>query len=156
MLDHLKLHLVGKVVIVGMGNTLRNDDGVGSIIASHIKDKVPYLVYDTGPTPENYLGKIIKDKPDNIVIIDAVDFGGKPGEFRIVEGEDIKTVNLFSTHNASISLTINYLQSNLKVDIIILIIQPKNIGFGDILSPEIKETINILESWFYDTAKEKG
>jgi len=156
MLDHLKLHLLGKVVIVGMGNTLRNDDGVGSIIASHIKDKVPYLVYDTGPTPENYLGKIIKDKPDNIVIIDAVDFGGKPGEFRIVEGEDIKTVNLFSTHNASISLTINYLQSNLKVDIIILIIQPKNIGFGDILSPEIKETINILESWFYDTAKEKG
>ena len=105
MLNHLKLHLVGKVVILGIGNTLRSDDGVGSILASRIKDKVPYLVYDAGPTPENYLGKIIKDKPDNIVIVDAVDFGGKPGEFRIVEGEDIKTVNLFSTHNASISFS---------------------------------------------------
>jgi len=156
MLNHLKLHLAGKVVILGIGNTLRSDDGVGSILANRIKDKVPYLVYDTGPTPENYLGKVIKDKPDNIVIIDAVDFGGKPGEFRIVEGEDIKTVNLFSTHNASISLTINYLQSNLKVDIIILIIQPKNINFGDNLSPEITETIRILENWFGETAKEKG
>ncbi len=148
MLDHLKLHLAGKVVILGIGNTLRSDDGVGSILANRIKDKVPYLVYDAGPTPENYLGKVIKDKPDNIVIIDVVDFGGNPGEFRIVEGEDIKTVNLFSTHNASISLTINYLQSNLRVDIIILIIQPKNIAFGDNLSPEISETITILENWF--------
>ncbi len=156
MLDHLKLHLAGKVVILGIGNSLRNDDGVGSILASRIKDKLPYIVYDAGPSPENYLGKIIKDKPDNIVIIDAVDFGGKPGEFRIVEGEDIKTVNLFSTHNASISLTINYLQSNLKVDIIILIIQPKNIAFGDNLSPQISETIKILEDWFVEAAKEKG
>jgi hydrogenase 3 maturation protease len=156
MLDHLRLHLTGKVVILGIGNTLKNDDGVGSILANRIKDKLPYLVYDSGAAPENYLGKIIKDKPDNIIIIDAVDFGGKPGEFRIVEGEDIKTVNLFSTHNASISLTINYLQSNLKVDIIILIIQPKNINFGDKLSPEIAKTINDLEDWFYETAKEKG
>lgn len=156
MLDHLKLHLSGKVVIMGIGNTLRNDDGIGSILAERIKDRVPYLVYDAGPSPENYLGKIIKDKPDNIVIIDAVDFGGKPGEFRVVEGDDIKTVNLFSTHNASISLTINYLQSHLKVDIIILIIQPKNIGFGDKLSPEITGTINELEHWFGEAAKQKG
>jgi hydrogenase 3 maturation protease len=147
-LDHLKLHLTGKVVILGIGNTLRCDDGVGSILASRIKDKVPYLVYDTGPTPENYLGKVIKDKPDNIVIIDAVDFGGNPAEFRIIEGKDVQTVNLFSTHNASISLTINYLQNNLKADIIILIIQPKNITFGDNLSPEIAETLNMLENWF--------
>ncbi len=139
---------------MGMGNTLRSDDGVGSILASRIKDKVPYLVYDAGPTPENYLGKIIQNKPDNIVIIDAVDFGGKPAEFRVVEGEDLKTVNLFSTHNASISLTINYLQNNLKADIIILIIQPKNIAFGDILSPEIRETINKLENWFSRIANE--
>ena len=154
MLEHLKLHLTGKVVILGIGNTLRSDDGVGSILVSRIKDKVPYLVYDAGSTPENYLGKIINDKPDNVVIIDAVDFGGKPGEFRIVEGDEIKTVNLFSTHNASISLTINYLQSNLKADIIILIIQPKNIAFGDNLSPQIMETLNILENSFSRIANE--
>ena len=148
MLEHLKLHLQGKVVILGIGNTLRSDDGIGSILANRIKGKIPYIVYDSGPNPENYLGKIIKDKPDNIVIIDAVDFGGKPGEFKELEAEDIKTVNLFSTHNASISLTIDYLQNNLKVDIIILIIQPKTIALADTLSPEISDTLGKLEEWF--------
>ncbi|MFH1457941.1 MAG: hydrogenase maturation protease [Candidatus Omnitrophota bacterium] len=154
MLEHLKLHLKGKVVIIGIGNTLHNDDGIGSLLAGRIKDKVPYIVYDAGPNPENYLGKIIKDKPDNVVIIDAVDFGGKPGEFREIEGEHLETVNLFSTHNASLSLTINYLKNNLKIDIIILIIQPKSIAFGENLSPEIQEALGKLESWFSRLADE--
>jgi hydrogenase 3 maturation protease len=155
MLEHLKSHLRSRVVILGMGNTLRSDDGAGTILAAHIKDKVSYTVFDAGPSPENYLGRIIKEKPDNVVIIDAVDFGGKPGEFAVMEGEDIKTVNLFSTHNASISMTINYLKNNLNTNIIILIIQPKSVSFGDNLSPEITETLNKLENWFYETGKEE-
>jgi hydrogenase 3 maturation protease len=123
MLDHLKPYLKGKVVILGVGNTLRSDDGVGSLLAKRIKEKVPFIVWDTGVSPENYLGK---------------------------------AVNLFSTHNASISLTINYLQSHLKADIIILLIQPKSIAFGDCLSSEVGLTLAKLESWFYEAGKEKG
>ena len=155
MLEHLKLHLAGKVVILGIGNTFRGDDGIGSLLAQRLKDKVPFIVYDAGPSPENYLGKIIKDKPDNIIIVDAVDFGGAAGDFREVEGQDIATVNLFSTHNASISLTINYLQNNLKANIIILIIQPKDITFVDNLTPELTETLKRFESWFYEQGKAK-
>lgn len=155
MMDHLKSHLKGKVVILGIGNTLRSDDGAGSLLAGRIKDKVAYVVFDAAASPENYLEKIIKQKPDNIVIIDAVDFGGRPGEFRVLEGEEIKTVNLFSTHDASLSLAINYLQNNLHADIIILGIQPKAIAFGDTISPEVAGALDKLEAWFYG-AKEKG
>jgi len=155
-LEHLKLHLKGKVVILGIGNTLRSDDGVGSLLASRIEGKVPHIVYDSASSPENYLGKIIKDKPQNIVLIDAVDFGGKPGEFRVLEGEDIKTVNLFSTHNASLSLTINYLHNHLKVEIIVLVIQPKSIAFGDNLTPPIQKALDDLEGWFCQAGGEKG
>jgi len=147
-LEHLAAHLSDKVVILGIGSTLSSDDGIGSLLASRIKDKAPFTVYDAGPSPENYLGKIIKDKPNTVVMIDAVDFGGRPGEFRVLEGEEIKTVNLFSTHNASLSLAINYLQSNLQVDIIVLGIQPKSTAFGDKLSPEVEQTLNKLENWF--------
>jgi hydrogenase 3 maturation protease len=156
MLEHLKAHLSGKVVILGIGNTLRQDDGIGSLIASRIKDKVPYIVYDSGSTPENYLGKIIKDKPDSIVIIDAVDFGGTPGEFYEIEGTELETANIYSTHNASLSLAINYLKNNLKADIIALIIQPQKIAFVDKLTPELEETLKILEHWFYESAQKKG
>lgn len=156
MLEHLKSHLKGKVVVVGIGNTMRSDDGVGALLAGRIKNKVPFTVFDTGVSPENYLEKIIREKPDTIVIIDAVDFGAKPGEFQILEAQDLKTVNLFATHNASISLTINYLQSNLKADIIILIIQPKTIVFGEELSQEVTEALNKLENCFYGQNQDKG
>jgi len=155
MLECLKLYLKGKVVILGLGNTLRSDDGVGAVLANRIKDKVPFTVWDVGVSPENYLGKIIKERPDTVIIIDAVDFSGLPGEFKVLEAEDIKTANLFFTHNASISLAINYLKSNLKADIIILIIQPKTISFGDKLSSEVSRALEELENWFNGAGKEK-
>jgi hydrogenase 3 maturation protease len=148
MLDHLRAHLRGKVVILGIGNTLRSDDGIGSLLAARIQGGVPYIVYDAAANPENYLGKIIRDNPDNLIIIDAADFGGKGGEFRLIEGDEIKTTNLFSTHNSSISLVINYLQSHIKADIIIFIIQPKSIIFGNDLSPEISKVLDELSKWF--------
>jgi len=148
MCEDFKSRLKGKVVILGIGNRLRSDDGAGSILANKIKGKLAFTVFDAEVAPENYLEKIIQEKPDTLVIIDAVDFGGKPGEFQFLETQEIKTVNLFATHNASISLTINYLQNNLRADIIILIIQPKSINFGDKLSREVIATLDKLEDWF--------
>jgi hydrogenase 3 maturation protease len=155
VLAHLKAYLQGKVVILGIGNTLRSDDGAGSILASRLKGRVGYSVYDAGVSPENYLGKIIKERPKNIIIIDAFDCGLKPGEFRVLEPEDIKSVNFFSTHNASLALTINYLQNNLQADIIILGIQPKQLSFGGMISPEVEKTLEQLEVWFSDAQKKR-
>jgi len=155
MLGHLQAHLWGKVVILGIGNTLRSDDGAGSILAARLKNKTSFLALDAGPNPENYLGKIIQEKPDNIVIIDAVDLDISPGEFRVLEAQDVNTTHLFSTHNASIALTINYLQSNLRTDIIILFIQPKSIAFGDNLSSEVSSALDKLEEFFLQAGDEK-
>lgn len=154
MLDILRSRLKGKVIVLGIGNTLRSDDGCGSIIANRIKGRVAFTVFDAGTTPENYLDKIIREKPDTVVIIDAVDFGGSAGEFKILDDKQIQTANLFSTHNASISMAINYLKNSLPVDIIILIIQPKNINFGDRLSPELSSALEKLESLFIEETKD--
>ena len=141
-------------MILGIGNTLRSDDAAGSALAGRLLGKMPYIVYDGGTSPENYLGKIIKDQPDNIIIIDAADFGGRTGEYKLMEGEALRTANMFSTHNASISLSVNYLQSNLKkVEILLLLIQPKTVVFGDIISPEVSDSITKLENWFLDSAR---
>jgi hydrogenase 3 maturation protease len=154
MFEHLKAHLQGRVVLLGIGNTLHSDDAIGSLLAARLKDKVPFIVYDCAANPENYLGKAIRDQPDNIVIIDAADFKGEPGEIRVLEPGDIKPVNLFSTHNGSLELAINYLQSHSAADIIILAVQPKSIIFGDNLSPEVASTLDYLEQWFYEAAQQ--
>jgi len=149
MLERFRSRLKGKVIILGIGNTMRSDDGAGSILASQVQGRVPFIVFNAGTTPENYLEKIIKERPDTIVVIDTADFGGSPGEFELLEAKDIKTVNLFSTHNASISLTINYLQNNLEADISILIIQPKSVDLGDKLSKEVADTLDKIVGCFY-------
>ncbi len=148
MCEGLESRLKGKVVILGIGNILRSDDGAGSILAGRIKGKVPFVVFDAEEAPENYLEKIIQERPDTVLIIDTVDFDGKPGEFKFLQAQEVKTINLFATHNASISLTINYLQNNLRADIIILIIQPRSIKFGDKLSREVTDTLDKLEVLF--------
>jgi hydrogenase 3 maturation protease len=113
-------------------------------------------VYDCGTSPENYLGKVIKDAPATVVLIDAVDFAGEPGEIRELFPEHMQAGNLFATHNASLGLAANYLQNNLKADIIIVAIQPKRLDFDDKLSPEVEDSVGRLKEWFYETAKGQG
>lgn len=155
MCEGFRCRLRGKVVVLGIGNTLRGDDAIGSLLAARIKGKVPFVVFDAQESPENYLGRVLREKPDTVVIVDAVDFGAKPGEYRFLESQEVKTTNLFTTHNASISLTINYLQSNLKADIIILIIQPESINFGEKLSQPVADALDKLEELFYGAGKQE-
>ena len=156
MPEDFKSRLKGKVLIVGIGNRMRSDDGVGSILAERIKDKVPFVVLDTGASPENYLEKIIKEKPDTVLFIDAVEFAASPGQFKILEADKINSLTGFSTHNSSIQLSINYLQSNLKADIMMLIIQPKAIILGEGLSSQVEESLKILEQMLHEAGQEKG
>lgn len=150
MLNHLKSHLKGKVVILGIGNTLKGDDGIGSILAKRIKNRVPFKVIDAGQSPENYLEKIAKEKPDTILIIDAVDFGGLPSEIKIFDCSQIKEAKFYSTHNLSLNIIINYLLKEGIENIIILAIQPKEIKFKPRLSKEVNLRLKELEEEFID------
>jgi len=136
-----------KVLIIGMGNRLKGDDGVGSIIAEKLKEKIRkenLFVIDAENAPENYTGKIKEISPELLLIIDAVDFNSYPGDFRIFEINEIKDTTV-STHNFSISL----LKKFIKVDEIYLLgIQPENISFGENLSERVKKSVEkIIEKF---------
>jgi len=136
-----------KVLIIGIGNRLKGDDGVGSIIAEKLKEKIReenLFVIDAENAPENYTGKIKEISPELLLIIDAVDFGSYPGDFRIFEIDEIKDTTV-STHNFSISL----LKKFIKVDEIYLLgIQPENISFGENLSERVKKSVEkIIEKF---------
>ena len=90
----------GPYMIVGVGNVERGDDGIGCRILSKL-DTIHKL--DCGPVPENYTGKIRASNPETIILVDAVDFGGKPGERILTEAENAEGVVL-STHALPLSL----------------------------------------------------
>lgn len=149
MWDDLKAKLKSKkVAILGIGNLLRNDDAAGAVLAERLKGRVPFVVLNGGVSPENFLEKIVRAKPEVVLLLDACDFGARAGEIKIISPQAIQNPPLFFTHNASISLSINYLQNSAAIDIIMLIIQPKDTGFGDKLSPEVEKGLKKIENWF--------
>lgn len=136
----LKTLLKGKVVIIGIGNTLRNDDGFGPALISRLKEKIKAICIDAGTTPENYTGKIIRENPDTILIVDALDLDRNPGEFEILEKDDIIKSG-FSTHDISPNMFIEYLQNRTHADIYMLGLQPKNVSFGEEMSSSVKSAL---------------
>ena len=105
------------------------------------------MLIDAGEVPENYLSPIIKAKPDTIMVVDAADFGGKPGEVRIFETEDISKIG-FTTHTLSPRVFMDCLKQQTDADIFLLAIQPQTIELGAFLTPELKSSIKKLVKAF--------
>ncbi len=146
-LDALKGRIKGKVVILGIGNELRGDDGFGPYVAESLQGKVSARIFNCGTALENYYNPIVKENPDAIILLDIVDFNGPFGEIGVFEKGDILKVG-FSTHNISPRVFIELLESSLKSDIIMVGVKPRSTAFGADLSAEIKESADILSDFF--------
>lgn len=145
----LKDVLKGKVVIFGVGNIMRGDDGFGPALIERLiqsqpppdlKEKVRAVYIDAGSAPENYLSEIVKEGPDTILIVDAVHLGLAPGEYEILKKPDIVNCGL-TTHDISANILIDFLEKQTKAGIYLLGVQPKNISFGDEMSDEVKKAL---------------
>ncbi|MBN1169960.1 hydrogenase 3 maturation endopeptidase HyCI [Candidatus Micrarchaeota archaeon] len=106
-------------LILGVGNSGRGDDGIGIYILEKLNTKYKL---QCGSVPENFTGKIRRAGPKRILIIDAVDFGGKPGETILTEAERAEGLTL-TTHSLPLSLLCRMLPES---KIYILGIQPES------------------------------
>ena len=100
---------------------------------------------DAGAVPENYLEKVARSRPDTILIADAVDFGGAPGDLRILEPEVLGSAGV-STHGLSLRMTADFLKARTLARLAVLAIQPAEIGPGSELSPAVSEAVRMLEA----------
>jgi len=131
-------------MILGVGNALRGDDGIGPALIRNLQGKVGCGLLDCGETPENYLQKIIDFRASTIIIVDAGEWGGLPGEIRQIRPEEIANPS-FAGHTASLRLSLDYLRAHLRARIIIIGVQSGKREFLDPLSPEAKRALKILE-----------
>ena len=143
ILESLQSRLKGKVVIVGVGNPMRGDDGVGPHLISLLQGKTTAGLLDCGEVPENYLGKIAALEPDTVVVVDAADFQAEPGSLAIIEPEDFASTS-FSTHNPSLEPFALFLKSETGADIFAVGIQPRSIGFDTEMSAEVRSAAELL------------
>jgi len=137
-----------RVVIIGVGNPLRRDDSVGVEIVHRLEGKVSERVYlvDSETVPEDYIEPISDFRPTHILIIDAALIGTVPGAMRLVrDWKDSGTA--VSTHALPLQLFCTYLVETTGARIAMLLIQPKEVDFGEGLTPELKETADKLASY---------
>ncbi len=134
-----------KIVIVGVGNIMRRDDGLGPVLVNMVKDKTDAVCIDAATSPENCLGVIIRHNPGRIIFVDAVHMEKTAGDYEILQKQDILKQG-FTTHNMSPATVIEYLEKQTKADIYLLGIQPQNIFFGEELSSGVKRTLIELSS----------
>jgi len=140
--------LEGNVVIITLGNELRGDDGAGILFGNLIKGKTPYDldVFDGLTAPENITRPVVDSKPDNIIIVDAMDFGGHPGEVGIALSDELSP-DTISTHG-TLGLFTEYLKIQTGANIYILGFQSQSLTFGTEISPEISESVHSVAEIF--------
>ena len=151
----LKKILNGKVVILGIGNPLKGDDAVGAELVDRIENLNNLDCIKCEIHPENYTREIISKNPDTLIIVDAVNINGNPGDVVLLESEQLNDECL-DAHRIPLSVLIKYLKNYIKDNIYILGIQPKIISYGSNLSKEILESIDVLEKIFLDISKLKN
>ena len=137
----------GRLSVLGVGNRLRHDDGVGSLLAERLASMTGVTVVDAGMVPENHLEQLLRSQPDTIVIVDAVDFGGTAGEVRILEPSALPHTGL-STHAPSLNMAVEYLRNRTQARVWVLGIQPTNLGLGEGLSPSVSLGAHFVEQAF--------
>ncbi len=149
---NLASRLHGHVTVVGVGNPLRGDDGVGCRIARALEDAEHrgVLTHPGGVTvvnaeevPENFLGPLVESHPDVVLFVDAVDLGAPAGSSAIVEPDDLDDTGPF-THRTPLGLTASLLQRMTGADVFLLAVQPAALEWGAPLSPSVATTADNL------------
>ena len=147
----LKTRLRGVIVIAGVGNTFRGDDGAGPRLVGMLREKPGWVaepatsvhLINCRETPENYIGSIAQLHPNTVVIVDSTHLGLPPGEASIVEVEDLLEHNP-STHRMSPALFMNRLKEETEADVFMLAVQPATAALGESLSAPVTLALSKL------------
>ena len=137
--------------VIGLGNMLRGDDSIGSVIINRLRDlklSFPMELLELGSDPYSILEHLIKPEP--ILIIDCAKMGKKPGEFVKfnIKESNIRFANkVISLHSIGFGEIYKIAKNICSVASCNIIgIEPKSIDFTLSLSKEVEKSIpKILE-----------
>ena len=128
-----------KIAILGIGNDLRSDDGIGPYIVNTIKfDNPNVMIENVGSVPEAFSRPLAEFGAKRIIMVDAADMRKPPGHIKLVTKDRIGGISI-STHSMPLSFLMMYLEQETGGKSILLGVQPKSIEFGEGLNLEIQE-----------------
>ena len=155
----LRKRMRGNLVILGVGNASRSDDAAGPCLVEMLRERLKTLgeprpsvhLINGREAPENYIGQIVRRKPDTVVVLDCASVGLVPGEVRIVELDE-PSGNNPSTHGIPPILLMSRLKEETGADVFMVAIQPATTAFGEGVSAPVGQALaglaSLIESIF--------
>jgi hydrogenase maturation protease len=131
------------ILILGLGNPLQGDDGVGCHVAQALEqlDLDDVEVMDGGTPGVGLLH--LWDGRRRVILVDAADMGQPPGtvvRFRPEEVTLTGSTQRFSLHRSGVADALALARAlDLKLpELVVLGVQPAQVGWGERLSPPVQ------------------
>jgi len=137
-----------KTLILGIGNPILKDDGVGPRIIEELRQHIAdpdVTLQETSLSGVNLMEMLIGF--DRVIIIDAIQTGGKPGQVYQLSTQDfgVPQGDTFSEHNMSLFQSIELgrkLALHMPSNVMIIAIEAKDVtDFGEGLTPTVEKAV---------------
>jgi hydrogenase maturation protease len=141
----------GKTLIVGMGNLIYRDEGIGVHVVQEMrKMELPGHIelLDIGTSTMDLISYL--DGVEKLIVIDAMKAGRDPGTIYKCKPEDLmpKGEGPISLHEIGLLETLNMAKKmEMEINTVIIGVEPKVVDWGMELSGEVKSKIpTIIEA----------
>ena len=139
------------IKIIGFGNIYMGDDGVGIRVIEKIKEQGIFTDYDNVEVIDGGTSGVdlifFLQQADKVIVIDAVDGGQGIGEVVTFSIGEIlcfgnKVIKSFSLHDINLKEVFELIRAlKIEKDLKIIGINPKEVDYGEKLSPQIENKI---------------
>ena len=123
-------------ILLGIGNSLQGDDGVGPWIARSFSAP-NWSAFDAGTAPENFTSLLRREQPARVVLVDAAAWGGQPGECRRIPKDKVRDVGI-GTHQLPLNHLMEYLEEFVP-DVVFIGLQPGSLEDDCPLTPAVQD-----------------
>jgi hydrogenase 3 maturation protease len=148
LLDSLFYDREQHSLILCLGNSLRSDDGVGPYLASCLRGHARTAVEDLATRPERCLDLVTDYRPDQVVFVDAADFGAPPGTLQLIDRLQLDEHTL-SSHRLPLAPLCEWIEREHGIPCHCLGIQPASLQLGEKLSPAVAAIAKQILDWFH-------
>ncbi len=136
----------GRTCVVGVGNLECTDDGFGVKLAKELSEAGMSNVITVDIAPERYLYQLTTAGFDNVLFLDAVDFGAAPGFVAFLNVKEIEAkFPQISTHKISLGVLARMVEGDGLRHVWLLGVQPKSTSPGQQFSAPVAATYRTLK-----------
>lgn len=130
--------------VLGIGNRLHGDDAAGPLLCDRLVGRFGGVAIDAGVAPENHLERVVACATGLVIVVDAADFGGAPGDVRLLPPDALIAAGV-STHACSPKMLGEYLTARRddSPTVLWLVIQPETNNPAE-LSPAVAKGLDRL------------